>query len=106
MGDKAFPLRVNMLRPYPTRHLPGKSFLCQLLCEVSFNIFIFLEGRAVFNYCLNQARRVIENSFGILAAHVVSTTAHYSMYRQSCSRFAQLPTCGRIIYLLPSRILG
>ena len=48
VGDEAFPLKQNMMHPYPGRNLP--------------------QPQAVYNHHLSQARRVIENTFGILAS--------------------------------------
>lgn len=48
VGDEAFPLQRNIMRPYPSRKMSPKT--------------------AAFNYRLSRVRRIVECAFGILAA--------------------------------------
>ncbi|CAM4537269.1 unnamed protein product [Leuciscus chuanchicus] len=48
VGDKAFPLRRHLMRPYPGRNLCRR--------------------RRMFNYRMSRARMVVEQAFGVLAA--------------------------------------
>ncbi len=47
VGDEAYPLRPDLMKPYPYRQMD--------------------HSQRVLNYCLSRARRVVENVFGILA---------------------------------------
>lgn len=55
VGDDAFPLRPNLMKPYPQLNLTLRQ--------------------RVFNYRLSRCRRVIENAFGIL-------TTKFRLFRQ------------------------
>ena len=53
IGDEAFPLKPNIMRPYPGRGCP--------------------EVEKVYNYRHSRATRVVQNGFGVLACCEFST---------------------------------
>lgn len=62
VGDEAFPLKTYMMRPYP-----GKSMKKSRAEVMSKDDKLSNRTKRIFNYRLSRARRVVENSFGILA---------------------------------------
>ena len=50
LGDEAFPLKANLMRPYPRAR-----------------VGIMERIKQIFNYRLSRARRIVENGFGIFA---------------------------------------
>lgn len=57
VGDEAFPLKTNLMRPYP-----GKS----IAKSRKENQDLLAKQKRIFNYRLSRARRVVENAFGIM----------------------------------------
>ena len=50
IGDEAFPLKANLMRPYPRAR-----------------VGVMERMKQIFNYRLSRARRIVENAFGIVA---------------------------------------
>lgn len=63
LGDEAFPLLNNLLKPYPR------------------NQSMLDNEKAIFNYRLSRARRIVENAFGLLSQYfrIFYTPVHMNM---------------------------
>ena len=72
VGDEAFPLRSDLIKPYPHRNLD--------------------HGQRIFNYRLSRARRTVENAFGILAnrLRVFLTNIYIEPDKVTCITLAAL----------------
>lgn len=64
VGDDAFPLRPNLMKPFPQLNMTLRQ--------------------RVFNYRLSRCRRVIENAFGILTTKFRLFRRELTMHPQNC----------------------
>lgn len=64
LGDEAFPILENLLKPYPR---------AQSLHD---------RTKAIFNYRLSRARRIVENAFGLLTQsfRIFTTPIHLEVH--------------------------
>jgi hypothetical protein len=73
VADEAFPLRRNIMKPYPRRQLSRKE--------------------RIFNYRLSRARRVVENAFGILSAKFRVFKSPIALKTSSARSVVMATTC-------------
>ncbi|XP_071580664.1 uncharacterized protein [Temnothorax nylanderi] len=73
IGDEAFPLSEYLMRPYP-----GKSLN---------------EDRIIYNYRLSRARRIIENTFGILSSQWRILRRHIDCKMDKTTKLIQALVC-------------
>lgn len=79
LGDEAFPLLANLLKPYPRN---------QSNCD---------QTKAIFNYRLSRARRIVENAFGILSQNF---RIFYTPIKLNVDSIENLVTCACILHNL------
>ncbi len=83
--DEAFPLLANVMRPYPGDNLTVEQRVFNYRCELWFSAHVTLNLSiiACHYYRLSRARRVIENTFGILVARWRSMLYTIHMHPQN-----------------------
>ncbi|XP_071578129.1 uncharacterized protein [Temnothorax nylanderi] len=75
VADEAFPLSTYMMRPFPTRNVN------------------LSDNKRIFNYRLSRARRVIENTFGILGAKWQILNSTMSCSPKNVEQIVKALTC-------------
>lgn len=88
IGDEAFALRPDFLKPYPQRKLSDHD-------------------KRIYNYRVCRARRIVENAFGILAARFQIFHSAINFQSVEDISFVVLACCGCIIiYANPEGIIS
>ncbi|CAG2233049.1 unnamed protein product [Mytilus edulis] len=86
VADEAFPLKENIMRPYPQRG--GLD-----------------DSRRIFNYRLSRARRIVENAFGILCNRFRVMRAPILLSPEKVTHVV-MACCALHNYLRPESFLG
>jgi hypothetical protein len=84
IGDEAFALRPDFLKPYPQRELSDHD-------------------KRIYNYRVCRARRIVENAFGILAARFQIFHSAINFQSVEDISFVVLACCTLHNYLCKSR---
>ena len=77
VGDEAFPLQLDLMRPYP-RGTGGTRMP---------------RDQRIFNYRLSRARRIVENAFGILAQRFRFLNRRIALSPQNCGQSGKSCLC-------------